>query len=312
MLRRYFLPLYSPDDGGGGGGAAGAAAAAASAAAAAAAAAAGAAPAWHTGIDADTVGFWQNKGFKVDDPKELASTLTKSYRELERHIGAPPDQIIRLPKKDAPEADIRAFRERLGMPKEAKDYDFTAVKDAAGNPIAQDLADDLRAAAHRAGLTKEAATEMAAATQRRLDAAQARAKTLNDGKLAEETAKLKADWGNDFDFNRLKAMEGARRLGITPEAVELLEKQIGYSAVMNAMRKIGVGTSEDNFIERGGGSGGTPTTASGALSRLNELKADKAWSAKLMAKDTATVREWQTLEAQAAGETPFWMQGNQP
>lgn len=268
--------------------------------------------AWHTGIDADTVGFWNNKGFKVDDPKDLATMLTKSYRELERHIGAPPDQILRIPKKDASVEDIRAFRERLGMPKEAKDYDFTTIKGADGNPIAQPLADSLRASAHRAGLSKEAAAEIAGAVQRQLDADRAQAKTLNEGKLAEETAKLKADWGNDFDFNRLKAMEGARRLGITPEAVELLEKQIGYSAVMNAMRKIGVGTSEDNFVERGGGSNGTPTTASGAVSRLNELKADPAWTTRLLAKDAATVREWQTLEAQAGGETPFWMQGNQP
>lgn len=298
MLRRY-LPLYSPDDGGGSGGAA---AAAAASAAAAAAAAAGAAPAWHAGVDADTVGFWQNKGFKLDDPKDLASTLTKSYRELERHIGAPPDQIIRLPKKDAPEADIRAFRERLGMPKEAKDYDFTAVKDADGNPIAQPLADSLRAAAHRAGLPKEAAAEIAAAVQRQLDADRAQAKTLNEGKLAEERAKLDADWGPNKDFNRLKAMEGARRLGITAEAVELLEKQIGYSAVMNAMRKIGVGTSEDTFVERGSASNGNPTTREGAVARLNDLKSDPAWVGRLLAKDAAAVREWQTLEAQANPE----------
>lgn len=303
ILAKY-RPLYEGEGAAGGG--------AAAAAAGASGAAAAAATAWHTGIDADTVGFWQNKGFKVDDPKELASTLTKSYRELERHIGAPPDQILRMPKKDAPVDEIKAFRERLGMPKEAKDYDFTTIKGADGNPISASLDGSLRAAAHKAGLAKEAATEIAAAVQRQLDADRAQEKTLKEGKLAEERAKLDADWGTNKDFNRLKAMEGARRLGISPEAVDLLEQQIGYSAVMNAMRKIGIGTSEDNFIERGDGSGGTPTTAAGAQSRLNELKADKAWSAKLMAKDTATIREWQTLEAQAAGETPFWMQGNQP
>ena len=34
-------------------------------------------------------------------------------------------------------------------------------------------------------------------------------------------AKLKADWGPNFDFNHLKAMEGARRLGISREAVDI-------------------------------------------------------------------------------------------
>ena len=269
---------------------------------AATAATAQTATAWHTGVDADTVGFWQNKGLKFEDPKEFSTGLTKMYRDLERHIGVPPDQILKIPKKDAPEADVRAFRERLGMPKEAKDYDFTTIKDAAGNPIAQDLADEMRTAAHKAGLSKEAAVEMAAATQRRIDARAAQQKTLNDGKLAEEQARLKADWGPNFDFNHLKAREGARRLGITPEAVTLLEQQIGYAAVMNAMRKIGVGTSEDTFVERGAGSDGAPTTQSGALSRINDLMADKAWAARYLAGGATERRELESLQRQAYPE----------
>jgi len=102
-------------------------------------------------------------------------------------------------------------------------------------------------------------------------------------------------------------MEGARRLGIVPEAIQALEGQIGYAAVMNAMRKIGMGTSEDTFVERGA-SGGTAqtvgvTTREGAVARLNELKADKAWGAKLLSGDAATRREWTALEQMAAGET---------
>src|SRR5262249_45694880 len=105
----------------------------------------------------------------------------------------------------------------------------------------------------------------------------------------------KADWGTNFDFNHLKAMEGARRLGITPDAIKALEKVIGYTEVMNAMRKIGAGTSEDTFVERGTTTNGVPTTAAGAQARLNELMADSAWGKRLPSGDAAANAEFQAL-----------------
>lgn len=280
-------------------------AAATAAAAAATAAAATAAAPWHQGIDAEFLGHWQNKGWKTDDPKDIAINATKQARELEKHFGVPADQIVKMPKQGAPEADIKAFRQRLGMPADPKEYDFSTIKDAAGQPIAQALSDTLRNSAHQAGLNKEAAATIAAAVQKSLDDAKAAEKAIADAKVDTERAKLKTDWGPNYDYNHLKAMEGARRLGISPEAVELMEKQVGYAAVMNAMRKIGVGTSEDNFIERGAGSGGNPTTREGAVARLAELKADNALGSRLT-NGTATAAErdeYFSLNALAAGET---------
>jgi hypothetical protein len=67
---------------------------------------------------------------------------------------------------------------------------------------------------------------------------------------------------------------------------------------MEAMRKIGVGTSEDTWHDGARGPGGHPTTLEGARSKLSELEADKAWGARLKAKDAATVAEWRALTSQ--------------
>jgi len=246
-------------------------------AAATAAAAAAAATPWHAGVEAETIGFWQNKGLDLSDPKAFATKLTEQYRAAEKFIGVPPDQVLKLPKADAPPEDIKAFRMRLGMPADAKEYDFTSVKSADGQPIPQALADSLRSAAYNAGLPKDAAATVAAAVQKHLDDSRAADTAITAGKIAEEKAKLAASWGVNKDFNHLKAMEGARRLGITPEAVAALEGQIGYAAVMEAMRKIGAGTSEDTFVERGTNTNGQVTTREGAISRKTELMADTAW-----------------------------------
>jgi len=287
--------MYAPEgvDGGGGD-------AAAIAAAAAAAAAAGGSKPWYDGIDAETIGHWDNKGWKKDDAKEIALAATKQAREAEKYFGVPADQIIKMPKADAKPEDIKAFHQRLGAPADPKEYDFSSVKGADGNPMPEALAETLRASAHAQGLTKAAAAAIAADVQKSLDSARSSETTINAGKLAEEKAKLKADWGPNFDFNHLKAMEGARRLGITPEAVKALEGQIGYKDVMEAMRKIGAGTSEDAFIERGA-TGGTVHTREGAVARKSELMADKAWGDRYLKGGVAEKQEMDRLNAMIDG-----------
>lgn len=295
MLNKYLRPLYAPE-GGTGGGTGGEGGQGGSGGGTGGAGGAGDTPAWHVGVEAETLGFWQNKGYKVDDPKALASELTKQYRQLESHLGAPPDQLLRMPKADAKPEELRAFRERLGAPKEAKEYDVSAVKD-------ETIAESLRAAAHATGLPKDAAASMASAVAKALESKTAAEAAINTGKLAEEKATLARNWGTKYDFNHLKAMEGAARLGITPEAVKALEGQIGYAAVMEAMRKIGSATSEDTFVERGaGGAAGPPTTREGAMSRKAELMGDPAWCKRYTSGDVTARQEMSGLNMMIDGE----------
>jgi hypothetical protein len=97
---------------------------AAAASAAAAAAAAGAKP-WHDGVDPAVKGFWETKGLKLDNPRDFGVKLTEMYQGAERLIGVPPDRVVKLPAADAKPEDLRSFYERLGAPKEAKDYDLS-------------------------------------------------------------------------------------------------------------------------------------------------------------------------------------------
>jgi hypothetical protein len=259
---------------------------------------------WHDGVDAEILGHWQNKGWKVEDPKEIALAATKQAREAERHFGVPVDRLLKLPAADAKPEEIAAFRQRLGAPVKPEEYDFSSVKNAAGEAIPQPLADALRVAAHAKGLTKDDAATAAQTFVKYLDDTASAQNTVAAGKLAEERLTLEKNWGGKdsatYQFNHLKAIEGARKLGITPEGVKAMEGQVGYHSVMEAMRKIGAGTSEATFHE-GGGSGG-PTTREGAASRLAELEGDKAWGKRLSAGDAVAAAEWRQLTALATGE----------
>ena len=254
--------------------------------------------AWHDGVDAEVRGFWQNKGIPLDNPKDFGLKLTELYRGAEKFIGVPPDQIVKLPKADAAPEDLRAFYERLGAPKDAKDYDLSAVKDSG-------IAEAMRAAMHGRGLPKDAASAVAKAVATALDSKSTADNAVMTAKLAEQKDNLKKNWGDKYAYNHLQAIEGARRLGISAEGVQAMEGQIGYDAVMEVMRKIGASTREDTFVERGaGGPAGDVTTLEGARARKAELMGDKDWVAKYNAGGAAEKREMTRLNQMITGVTP--------
>jgi hypothetical protein len=255
--------------------------------------------AWHTGIDAEFIGHAQNKGWKLDDPKEAFVAATKQARELEKHFGVPADQLVKMPKADAKPEEFRAYYERLGAPKEAKDYDLSAVTDPA-------IADSLRATMHERGVPKDAAASIATTVAKALESRNAQQATLDADKMAEQRASLEKNWGGKdsaaYQFNHLQAIEGARRLGITPEAVKTMEGQIGYDKVMEAMRKIGANTREDTFVEKSAGANqGDVTTLEGAAARKQELMADTGWRDRYLAGGVAEKREMNRLNQMITG-----------
>lgn len=256
---------------------------------------------WHTGFaDAEMLGHWQNKlpADALADPIKVAVEMTKQARAAEKYVGVPADQIIRLPKDAKDEQGWKDVWGRLGAPKEAKEYDFTTIKSSDGKDVDPALADALRAAAFEQHMPKDAAAKVTATVTKYLDDQRAAQTAEATAKVTAERAELAKEWGPNAEMNRLLAMQGAKRLGISPEAVAALEKVAGYKAVMEAMRKVGAGTTEDTFIE--GNGGGSPTTAPAAQARLNELMNDKAWGERLVKGDSAARREFEALTEQIA------------
>jgi hypothetical protein len=267
-------------------------------AAAAAAAAAAAQKPWHDGVEPEILGHWQNKGWKVDDPKEIALAATRQAREAERHFGVPVDRLLKLPAADGKPEEWAPIYQRLGAPKDAKEYDFAGIK-FAGADLEADFADAMRTGLAAAFVPKDRAKAIVESVVKYLESADSAEATINAGKIAAEKAGLAKNWGGSEDsarykMNMMQAMQGAERSGISPEGIKAMEGQVGYAAVMEHFRKIGANTTEATFHENDAGGKGV-ATLEGAQARLAELEKDKAWAAKLKAKDAAAVAEWTTL-----------------
>jgi len=258
---------------------------------------------WYDGIPTETLGWLQNKGVELANPKDALIRIADQYRSAERYIGVPADQLLRIPQPNASEADRRAFLTRLGVPSTAAEYDLSTVKFADGTELAADFVTTLRDAFASANVAKDKAAAIAAAIVRFEEAKEANAVASNDLRLAEQRGLMERNWGVNKDFNLLTAMNGARRLGITDEQVNALRGTLGEYQTMEMFRRIGAATSEDTFVE-GSQATGAPTTLPGAQAELNRLMADDAWGRRLTAGDVEARRQFEALTQQITGVNP--------
>ncbi len=248
---------------------------------------------WFDGLDADVVGYVQNRGLDKGDPKAAFLAAVKAHREAEKLIGVPAEQVLRLPKDATDSAGWDAVKDRLGRPKDASGYDLAAYKDK----VNEDFLKTAAAAAHRAGMTKadgEGFVKDIVAYEEKVaadEAAQAQAA------VTVERANLLKEWGPAAEVNMIVAKNTATKLGVTAEDIAALESQIGYARVMKLFVNIGSKTGEDKFVTEGNGNGVRVLSSQQAADRMTILKNDQAWVGKFLAGDAAARQEFQNLTA---------------
>lgn len=256
-------------------------------------------PPWYqgvNGIDQEIVGHWTNAGWINKKPEEIALEATKSWKAAEKHVGAPADQILRVPKDLKDEAGWKAVWTRLGKPAEAKEYDFSAIKFSDGTALDDNFAASAREWAFKFNLPKEAAAGLTQEFAKYLDNAETTEKTERDAKVLEQKAALKKNWGPNEAVNMFIAQRAAAALGIAPETVASLEGVIGYDKIMEMFRVIGTKIGEDKFVlsDAPGGKSGVMTREQ-AIAKKSDLMADKVWVQAYQNGDQAKLREMMAL-----------------
>lgn len=278
----------------------------------AAAGAAAAAP-WYAGkiTEAADIGYLQNKGWHDKPANDVALEILKSYRGVEKLVGAPPDQVVRWPKDAADEAGWQTVRDRLGVPKDAKDYDFSGVKYADGKVVDDAaLLDAIRATAANLKLPKDAAPEIAQAIVKQNEAHAASREAERQALITADKQALAKSWGANADANKFVAVNAMKAVmkatGLDDskmaEGINAIEQALGYVPTMQMFLAIGQKIGEDRFVtsETGRATGGVLTREQ-AVARMAELSKDRAWGAKWMAGDKDAVREKNALDLIIAG-----------
>ncbi len=256
---------------------------------------------WFAGVDNETTGYLQNRGWDKLPADKAALEAIKAHREAEKFLGVPAEKIVRLPKDDTDVAGWNEVHTKLGVPAKADEYDVSGVKFSSGNPLGEKEVGEVKQMAADLKLTKPQAVLLA---QRLVKIAEDEGKSTiaeQEGKLAAEAETLKKNWGSSFSGNKSIAEETMKKLGIPEEAINALAKTAGYAATMEAFRNIGVRIGEDKFVTANDGRGAGVMTRDEAQFKLSQLQNDSLWYDKFSKGDVTALREFDALTKILAG-----------
>lgn len=222
------------------------------------------APSFHESIQDEGLRSWvQTKGLKD------AESAVKTAFNLEKLVGAPADEVLRLPK--AGDADGRkALFTKLGMPESADKYEFS-VPD--GMPVDENFQKWAKESFHKANLTGDQAKVVNEAWNEYI---QAQTTAHNEAAALDATNgtnQLKTEWGNGFERQMNIASNAARQLGFEADTLNAMQSAMGYAATIKFMATLGAKLGEDNFVQgensqQGFHSQMTPDQAKAAYNKL--------------------------------------------
>jgi hypothetical protein len=264
---------------------------------------------WYSALDADTQGYITSRGLADKDPVQAFLDTAKAHKEAQAYIGVPKEQLLKLPKSDAPPEEWDSVYERLGYSKNADDYKLEGLKHADGSDVDDAMKDFIRAQASELKLSPSAAQKLAENTIKQLDTTKAASTAEETAAATKALEQLKQSWGPNYEaykviadraYEALMKEAGFDQPKMTA-AIQKLGETAGKAETMQLLLTIGKKLGEDTFVGGGGPSGNTYYTKETAVVRINELKADTTWTARYLAGGMAEKKEMENLHAIAYG-----------
>lgn len=241
--------------------------------AAPASAPASAAPAgidWLPGADSETVGLIQNKGWKG------AADAVQAYKHAASFIGAPPDQMLRLPGINADKATTDAFYSKLGRPADPNGYELALPQGQTDNTYV----DWAKPVFHELGLTGAQAKGLTGKWNEFVATQTAAAAEARKTEWANQNAALQKEWGAAFEQNTNAVDKAIRGLGLGDKDLEAIRDAWGPLKAMKFFQGLGEKMGEDVFLTAEQKDAGFKSVMSPeqAQARITELRADKDWT----------------------------------
>lgn len=253
--------------------------------------------AWYSTLDAETQAYVTNN-ITPDgraDPLKAFSEAAKAHQSAQQYIGVKPEQIIKLPGDDNPDA-WKAVWQRLGAPADAAGYDLSGVKKADGTAIDAAESDWIRATAAKLNLPLSAAQALATEMTVRQEASRQEAATANAGRVAEQKTALRTQWAQNFEANEFVAKQAMAAFGLNAEQITQVENSPNVASAMETWRQIGMRIGEDKYIQGGGGGRPGSMTLGEAQGRKTELMADTDWRTRFLAGGSAEKQEMSRID----------------
>lgn len=249
-------------------------------------------PAWMEGLSSDEIAFAQAKGWHKDG--KGPADIMRSYRNLERLRGVEADRLVKIPDPKNAE-EVAQFRSRLGVPETVEGYTNHDVE----TPTGVLRADLIANISHKIGATPEQHAALLDATGelvRNLFQTEAEDAARRN---AAELVDLKREWGPKFDEYNQAVDSAVVQLGLDEEFVEALKIAGGEAKARRVLAQIGLKLGEHKRPAES--SIPSLMTTEVAKARIDALKKDSAFYARLTSGDADARREWEQLLSIVAG-----------
>lgn len=245
---------------------------------------------WTSGLDDDSKGLIEVKGWK--GPKDAID----SYRNLERLVGS---ERIAKPKDENDKAGWDKVFNALGRPDNADGYKI-APAEGADPAFAKTMAE----AFHEAGLSLKQAQLLAGKYQEFATGVTAEAQQAADAKSEQEMTAFRNELGAKYD----ETIEAIRRVvkadGLTPDELTAVEMALGTGRFLRVFAKRAGEVLEDKGPE-GTLRPSMTLTPAGAKAKIAELQRDDSFMKKYMNEDPMVrkdaIAEMERLHKLAAG-----------
>jgi len=223
---------------------------------------------WLDGLSEESKGLADVKGW------ESADKAIGSYRELEKFVGAAPEQLLKLPT-DPDSEDWNGVYSRLGRPETSSDYKIDLPE---GVEADEGFMNSAKEAFHKAGLSGQQAQNVVDLWQNQVSESQTAMNEAADLKSQTELSELKREWGNGYDGMIEQGKRAVTQFGIDQQASEEMETAMGTKAFMKLWSDIGSKLGEDKLE----GQGAVGQTPAGANERISQLMMDESFMKSYM------------------------------
>lgn len=206
---------------------------------------------------------------------------------------------VKVPGEGASAEEVAAYHKAIGVPDEAKGYEFAAPKGEDGEalPVNATLLERIASSAKANGVPKSAMEAVVADFM---------AAQLDEANTLETTLKADAEkWakaqGADRDAKLAAVDRAGSALGLDRNDLLGLRAALGSEKALNLLSRIGDGMTED-VLMGGGGKARFGVSAAEAQAEMDRLKADPAFQARVLVPGSAERQRWDRLQAATGAE----------
>lgn len=244
---------------------------------------------WVNDFPDDLRGYIANKKFQT--PKDVA----ESYRNLEKLARAGEDKLARIPDRDDDADGFNALYDKLGRPKEAKEYEFK-LGEFGGDEKIENF---FRETFHKTGLNKKQAAQFVAEWNGVMENAMKEQNEAQSREIETQINGLKKEWGPAYDQKVQQNAKVLERFGLKAEeaagVLDALDKSAGFAKTMKFLDAIAQGMGEENFVGGQSGGKGGALSPQQAKDKLEGLKQDPLWTERYMRGEPSAREEAQRL-----------------